>query len=698
MHTESVQARVVELLQQTFQHREFRPGQQTVIDALLRPGGPEHPGNPGSARGLLAVLPPGGGKSLCYQLPALLLDGLTVVVSPLLSLMKDQVDGLRRRGVAAERADSSLGAIEADAALDRVGRSYTGAHTGGPIRLLYVSPERFVSAAFMAFLRSVPLAMVALDEAHCLSEWGPNFRPDCMRVAEVIQQLISERVESLLDGRERRAAGADRPPLRVLALTATATPEVRLEICQHLRIPPQSILTGGFSQPALTLSFCPSPRSSRDAVLLSHLHARPPGAGIIYVNRQETAERVAQLLRRAGVEARPYHAGFSEEARTEIQEWWARSPVAFVVATLAFGVGIHKPDVRYVYHYDLPRSLEGFAQEVGRAGRDGGPALAEVLGAQEEVAWLENHILGDTPSLEAVGAVVRELTAGGGEFSLDLAGLARRTDLRPAVLRTLLIRLETMRLIQPGTPWFSTWKVHPTRPLEDILHQFDRQFDAARASFLRRLFGTGERAWGGWYTISPAVSAEHLGEDRDRICRALDWMARQNLIEIRRSDLQLCYLRTGAVPDPDALARKLLYWLVEREAVEVQRIHEVIGLITAPSCQTVALWRHLGEQPDGPCGRCSFCLSGRVALPALPPPVPAGEGLDLHALHALYLDHPGALGSPRQLARFLCGLSSPATVAARLIRHGLFGCRSEWAFDDVLAFCEALPAQVRKAA
>jgi ATP-dependent DNA helicase RecQ len=684
MHTESVQARVVELLQQTFRHREFRPGQRAVIDALLQLGGSDQPLGAAQVRGLLAVLPPGGGKSLCYQLPALLLDGLTVVVSPLLSLMKDQVDGLRRLGVAAERADSSLGAGEAAATLERV-RLSCSAPSPAPIRLLYVSPERFVSEGFSAFLRSVPLAMVAVDEAHCLSEWGPNFRPDCLRVAEVIQRLA-------------RQPATDRPPLRVLALTATATPEVRLEICRHMHIAPQSILTGGFTQPALTLSFCPVPRSSRDAVLLIHLQTRPPGAGIIYVNRQETAERVAQFLRRAGIEARPYHAGFSEEARTEIQEWWARSPVAFVVATLAFGVGIHKPDIRYVYHYDLPRSLEGFAQEVGRAGRDGGPALAEVLGAQEEVAWLENHILGDTPSIEVVSAVVRELTSGGGEFSLDLAGLARRTDLRPSVLRTLLIRLETMHLIQPGTPWFSTWKVHPTRPLEDILRQFDRQFDAARATFLRRLFSTGERAWGGWYTISPVISAEHLGEDRDRICRALYWMARQNLIEIRRSDLQLSYIRTGTVPDPDALARKLLYWLVEREAVEVQRVHEVIGLITAPSCQTVALWRHLGEHLDGPCGRCSFCLSGRVALPALPPPIPAGEGIDLHALHTLYLDHPGALGSPRQLARFLCGLSSPATVAARLIRHGLFGCRSEWAFDEVLGFCEGLPVQMRKAA
>ena len=661
METAPVSTQIERLLHQTFRHPEFRPGQRTVIERVLA-------APPG--RALLAVLPAGGGKSLCYQLPALMLPGLTVVVCPLVSLMKDQVDGLCALGVQAVRVDSTQGPGEAELALERAAR--------GGVRLLYVAPERFVAAEFQAFLARAEVSLVAVDEAQCVSEWGHSFRPDYLRVAGCVQRL-----------------GA-----RALLLTSALSPEVREEICRAFRVEHDGadlgVVTAGFSRPNVSLLSSPTARAGRDAALLERLRARPAGATIVYVGRQEAAERLAQHLRRAGVEARPYHAGFSEEARTEIQEWWTRAK-AVVVATIAFGIGIHRPDLRYIYHYDLPRSLEELVQEAGRAGRDGGEAIVEILGAQEDVAWLENHILGETPALEAVRAVIGELLVEGGpEVSLDLAGLARRADLRPSILRALLIRLEALGLLQPGAPWFATWKIHPTRPIEDIL----RGFDPDRARFLRRLFAAGERAWGGWYTLQPAAAAKALGEDRDRVCRALDWLGRQGMIEIRRSDLQLCYRRSAACADPDGLARRLLARLVEREAVEVQRVHEVLALMTAPACQEEALWAHFGGSGvgGGRCGRCSFCRSGRVSLPAIPATPEVGEGLDAAALQALCADHPQALGAPRQLARFLCGLSSPATVAARLVRHDWFGCRSEQPFDRVLAYCEELPARARKAA
>src|SRR6187399_1543622 len=331
-------AQPLEVLAARFGFDAFRPGQEQVVEALL------------DGRSALAVFPTGAGKSLCYQLPALLLEGMTVVVSPLIALMKDQIDFLQRSGIAAARLDSSLNAADQRDIFDRL--------RAGSLKLLYVAPERFNNERFLAQLARTRISLFAVDEAHCISEWGHNFRPDYLKLAERARELAAE---------------------RVLALTATATPAVVADIRAGFGIEEADAVVTGFYRPNLTLLTTPVTARERDARLVARLRERPPGSTIVYVTLQKTSLRVAGLLAAAGLPARPYHAGMSAEERVAVQEWWSNSPHAIVVATIAFGMGIDKADVRYVHHYNLPKSLESYSQEIGRAGRDGARSVVELL-------------------------------------------------------------------------------------------------------------------------------------------------------------------------------------------------------------------------------------------------------------------------------------------------------------------------------
>src|SRR3954452_22925735 len=345
----------VEVLAARFGFDAFRPGQERVVEALL------------AGRSALAVFPTGAGKSLCYQLPALVLDGMTIVVSPLIALMKDQIDFLQRSGIAAARLDSSLDAADQRDIFDRL--------RAGSLKLLYVAPERFNNERFLGQLARARISLFAVDEAHCISEWGHNFRPDYLKLAERAGELAAE---------------------RVLALTATATPAVVADIRAGFGIAEADAVVTGFYRPHLTLLTTPSAAGERDATLIERLRERPAGSTIVYVTLQRTALRIAELLAGAGVPARPYHAGMSADERVAVQEWWTGSAEAIVVATIAFGMGIDKADVRYVYHYNLPKSLESYSQEIGRAGRDGRESICELLACPDDVPTLENFAFGDT--------------------------------------------------------------------------------------------------------------------------------------------------------------------------------------------------------------------------------------------------------------------------------------------------------------
>ena len=360
------------LLAEHFGYGHFKPGQREVVDHLL------------AGRSAAAVFPTGGGKSLCYQLPALALPGITVVVSPLIALMKNQIDALGAQGIAAQRLDSTLDAEGYRDAMERA--------RSGELRLLYVAPERFNNERFRQVLAQLRVSLFAVDEAHCISEWGHNFRPDYLKLAGFA-----------------KAANAE----CLLALTATATPKVLDDICQVFEIDRDCAVRMPFYRPNLRLLLTPTTPQQRDRQLTERLRERPGGPAIVYVTLQRTAENLAQRLTDAGQPAEAYHAGMNAQRRSAVQERFMQSDAGVVVATIAFGMGIDKADIRTVYHYNLPKSLENYAQEIGRAGRDGADAVCELFACADDLNTLENFVYGDTPTATAVDSFVRRCIRAG---------------------------------------------------------------------------------------------------------------------------------------------------------------------------------------------------------------------------------------------------------------------------------------------
>jgi ATP-dependent DNA helicase RecQ len=322
---------LLDTLKQTFGYSEFRPLQRQIMETSLE------------GRDVFALLPTGGGKSLCFQLPALLRQGLTVVVSPLIALMKDQVDQLQATGVAATFLNSTLDYAEARARL-------RGLHNG-EYRLLYAAPERLMLDDWKANLRSWKLAALAIDEAHCISEWGHDFRPEYRQLAELRALL---------------------PEVPITALTATATTRVRTDIISHLSLRDPAVFVASFNRPNLTYHVMPKNQPLRQ--VLNFITKREDESGIIYCATRAGAERVAASLASRGLAALAYHAGLESHLRAKNQELFLRDEARIICATIAFGMGINKPNVRWVIHYDLPKNVEGYYQETGRAGRDGLPA------------------------------------------------------------------------------------------------------------------------------------------------------------------------------------------------------------------------------------------------------------------------------------------------------------------------------------
>lgn len=315
---------------------EFRPGQREVIESVMA-------GHP-----TLAVMPTGSGKSLCYQLPAVLLDGVTLVVSPLVSLIKDQVDSLTRRGIAAVEITGSITDAERRERLNQL--------RNNSVKLVYVAPERFRSPRFTEALREATVSLIAIDEAHCISEWGHDFRPDYLRLADVIAQF---------------------PKARVVALTATATAEVRADIAKNLGIDSPRVFVRGFDRP--NLKFGVEHIAKADKVGRITQLAQQGGSTIVYAATRKNTEELTMALRQRGIQAVAYHAGQPEAERSRTQDAFMADTYQVLVATTAFGMGVDKSDVRRVIHSDLPRTLEAYYQESGRAGRDGSAAECWML-------------------------------------------------------------------------------------------------------------------------------------------------------------------------------------------------------------------------------------------------------------------------------------------------------------------------------
>jgi len=347
------------LLKQYFGFETFRPLQEEIIrDAL-------------AGRDVLALLPTGGGKSLCFQLPALARDGLTVVVSPLIALMKDQVDALTASGVPATFLNSSLKAEESRARL-------RGLHNG-EFRLLYAAPERLMLSGMLADLQRWGVNLFAIDEAHCISEWGHDFRPEYRQIAQLRERF---------------------PQIPFMALTATATERVREDIADQLQLRDPARYVASFNRPNLTYRV--SAKTGAYGQVLDFLRAHPRDSGIIYCQARKTTESLAEKLRADGIKAAPYHAEVPKEERSGNQEGFLRDEIRVICATIAFGMGINKPNVRFVIHYDLPKNIEGYYQETGRAGRDGLPSECVLLFSPGDVQKYLGFISEKPPSEQVI--------------------------------------------------------------------------------------------------------------------------------------------------------------------------------------------------------------------------------------------------------------------------------------------------------
>lgn len=626
-----------QILQEAFGHSTFRDGQSEVVKALLE------------GHSCLAIFPTGAGKSLCYQLPALMKEGLTLVISPLIALMKDQVERLQRKNIAAERLDSTLSAIQIEQVLDQM--------TSGHLKLLYIAPERLLNERFLRHLRKTQIAMMAVDEAHCISEWGHNFRPEYLRLAKVAEELQIQ---------------------PILALTATATPKVADQIAKGFQIRGEHRYQTTFHRPNLFLQV--STVEDRLSYLSQALRKKERLPAIVYVTLQSTAEMVATYLLQQGFNAKAYHAGLPTEFRSETQEAFLQGKIELIVATIAFGMGIDKSNVRAVFHYNLPKTLENYQQEIGRAGRDGKLAHCEVLAHLDDKRLLQNFIYGDTPSPLAIQGVLSYLLRQGAVAELSLYETTRSFDIKPAVLETLLTYLELLGQLQPAGSYYSKFQWTYERNEHSALSGLSKES-------LNQLYPILSKIKRGykWMSLDVREACQDLDLTPNQISAILNDWASSKELTLKPSHLIHVFRNTQSGLRPE-LIHELQKKFEYKETQELQRIHEVVEFLKTPDCLTNRLIHYFGERTTHPCGHCDVCLAdpplqtSRV-LPQSPPQSLTVE--DIEKMKSVRTEGHAALRHPRAFTRFLCGISSPALTRDKLQQHADFGIFEHFAFEEI---------------
>ena len=402
------------LLQKHFGFNTFLKGQEDVIHKVL-----DH-------QSAAAIFPTGAGKSLCYQLPAMVLPGMTLVVSPLLSLMKDQLDFLQGNHIPAARLDSTLSKNDYNAILESA--------KNGELKILMIAVERFKNERFRSHLQKMNVSLLVIDEAHCISEWGHNFRPEYLKLPAYQKEFGIK---------------------QALLLTATATTQVRDDMCTKFNIRKNNVFVTGFYRDNLFLQISPTDNSEKKNRLLQRIQKAPQDPTIVYVTLQKTAEDVAEFLCANNINAHPYHAGMDNEKREQIQNKFMDGSLACIVATIAFGMGIDKKDIRRIIHYDLPKSIENYSQEIGRSGRDRRSALCEVLANRDNIHILENFIYGDTPEKNSIFQLLRIIKDNNGfVWEIQMTKLSNELNIRVLPLKTLLVYLAMEEIIRPKFTYF----------------------------------------------------------------------------------------------------------------------------------------------------------------------------------------------------------------------------------------------------
>jgi ATP-dependent DNA helicase RecQ len=610
---------IEQTLKQTFGYDGFRPGQDQAIRAVV------------AGRSAAAIFPTGSGKSLCYQLPALLLPHLTLVVSPLLALMQDQLAFLHRHGIAAASIDSAQSREQASATMARA--------KSGELKILMISVERLKNERFRNFISQVPISLLVVDEAHCISEWGHNFRPDYLKLPDYQRQFNIP---------------------QVLLLTATATPPVIADMQSKFAIAPDDVVTTGFYRPNLNLLVEPVSGFNKQRRLLEWLGGKGGQPTIVYVTQQKTAEQVAEHLAQRGFPAGAYHAGMAHELRESIQRRFMKGELNCIVATIAFGMGIDKSDIRNVVHYDLPKSVENYSQEIGRAGRDGEPSDCLVLANRDSLSVLQNFVYGDTPELEGIRCVLDELlqSASGGQWELMLNQLSDQSNIRQLPLKTLLVQLELRGIIAPRFAYFAEYRFKYLLEPEVLVTKFEGE----RRQFVEAIVHTSARART-WCTLDFDALYQQHGADRGRVVKALEYFQEKGWIELESKQMTDVYALLDPNFDAEALSDELHAYFKEHEVSEIVRIDNMLALFESAECLSQRLAAYFGDDhAPQRCGHCSVCRGQVAQLPDPPQLAPLSE-IDADGrcteFNQRYTQLKGSAPSAECLTRFLCGISVP---------------------------------------
>jgi len=606
-------------LEQVFGYPQFRPGQEAAVSAVL------------AGRSAAAIFPTGSGKSLCYQLPALLLPHLTLVVSPLLALMQDQLAFLKRHGISAGSIDSAQSREDANDVMARA--------RSGELKILMISVERLKNERFRNFLQQVPISLLVVDEAHCISEWGHNFRPDYLKLPDYQRQFNIP---------------------QALLLTATATPKVIAYMQAKFAIAPDDVVTTGFYRPNLNLLVEPVRGQDKRRRLVEWMAERPGRPSIVYVTLQKTAEHIAEHLQRNGIQAEAYHAGLPNDQRESIQRRFMAGQSNCIVATIAFGMGIDKSDIRNVVHFDLPKSIENYSQEIGRAGRDGQPSDCLVLANRDSLNVLENFVYGDTPERDGIRYVLDELKASvpEGQWEFLLGPLADQSNIRALPLKTLLVQLELRGLIAPRYAYYAEYRFKYLLEPEALLQRFEGE----RRDFVAAIIQTSTRART-WATVNFEAMYSQYSAERNRVVTALDYFQEKGWVELESKQMTEVYSLLRSDFASDALSAELHEYFTRHEQTEVARIHAMLDVFATERCLGYRLAEYFGDHnaPEH-CGHCSVCY-GQIARLPEPPPLPPLVDKNFAELCDEFIhrheQHTGRIPSAERLTRLLCGISVP---------------------------------------